>query len=250
MRWMLSWVAGPEGYYNSNPGHAVLSHDASVGFMGLPSGNKQRGLHYHQVTEIYVILKGEVLGWDGYGESHKAGPFDCIYIPATVPHSVRAYGDEDVELIWVHDAIEKKGTSVYWDSAMPNPQDESQRKIQVVPFKDLEPRWNQLVGQQYWEITYVAPTQETASPEPQLKIQNDTVALGLLVIPPAQKYVVQGSSRSELNVVIRGKAVTNIGGNQELNTMDAIYVPAGQTGTLRNHGSEVTYVVRVQEKSH
>jgi mannose-6-phosphate isomerase-like protein (cupin superfamily) len=109
--------------------------------MHIPSGNRQRGLHYHSVTEMYMILRGEVLGWDGHGEAHRAGPIDCIYISASVPHGIRCYGDEPVDLIWIHDAIERKDTSVYWDEGMRNPQDESKEEIKVVPFKDLEPSW-------------------------------------------------------------------------------------------------------------
>jgi citrate synthase len=44
----------------------------------------------HSVTEIYVILKGGVESFDGVGRVHRAGPLDCLYIPAGVPHGVRA----------------------------------------------------------------------------------------------------------------------------------------------------------------
>lgn len=253
MRWMLSWVAGPEGYYNSNPGHAVLSHDASVGFMHIPSGNRQKGRHNHGVTEIYVILRGEVLGWDGYGNAHRAGPLDCIYIPGGVPHGVRSYGEEPVDLIWVHDAIERKGTSKYWDESMPNPQDESKAEIKVVPLKDLEPNWNhehvKEPGQMHWNINWVGGVEGSTNFNGQLAVPNDKVAVGLRVIPPGHKQVISSLLNAELNVIIRGKVVVDIGnGYEELQKMDAVYVPAGNSRTIRNHGDEPSYIVWVHEK--
>ena len=59
-------------------------------------------MHVHSVTEIYVILKGEAESFDGVGNKHRAGPMDCLYIPAGVPHGVRTVGGEDLDLIWLH----------------------------------------------------------------------------------------------------------------------------------------------------
>lgn len=255
MRWMISWVAGPEGYYNSNPGVAVLSHDVSVGLMHIPSNNRQKALHYHGVAEIYVLLRGEVLGWDGRGEEHRAGPLDCVYIPAGVPHVVRTYGDEPVDLIWVHDAIEKKGTSVYWSEGMPNPQDESKQEIKVVPYKGLEPRWEaaqeQGPGHLHSSINWVGGVKGCTNLNPERAVLNEKVALGLTVIHQGHKETVTGSPNAELCVLVRGKAIVNIengNGNEELAKMDAVYVPAGCSRTFRNHGDEPAYLLWVREK--
>lgn len=252
MRWMLSWVAGPPGYYNSNPGHAVLSHNASVGFMHIPSGNRQKGRHYHGVTEIYVILRGEVLGYDGYGVPHRAGPMDCVYIPGGVPHGVRSYGDEPVDLIWIHDAIERKGTSKYWDESMPNPQDESNEDIKIVPFKELEPNWGdgepREPGQHHWSINWVGGVEGSKNSSPDLAIHNDKIAIGLTVIPAGHKQIMHRPN-AELNVIVRGKVVVNFGnGNDELQEMDAVYIPPGRSRTIRNHGDRDAYIVWVHEK--
>ncbi|KAH8701511.1 RmlC-like cupin domain-containing protein [Talaromyces proteolyticus] len=252
MRWMISWVAGPTGYCNSNPGDAVLSYNASVGFMHLPSANRQQGRHYHSVSEIYIILRGHVLGYDGHGVTHRAGPLDCIYIPRGVPHGVRSCGEGPVDLIWVHDAIERKGISKYWDESMANPQDESKEEIKVLPLNDLEPNWDyehtKEPGQNHWSINWVGGVKGSTNFSPALALHNDKVAVGLTVIPPGNKQVMTRPI-AELNVVVRGKVVVDIGnGYEELHRMDAVYIPAGNSRTLRNNGDEESYIVWVHEK--
>lgn len=133
-----------------------------------------------------MILRGEVLGWDGHGEAHRASPMDCIYIPASVPHGIRCYGDEPVDLIWIHDAIERKGISVYWNERMRNPQDESKDEIKGVPFKDLEPSWAaghaENPGQMHSMINWVGGVKGSTNFNPKLAVPNDKAALGLTVI--------------------------------------------------------------------
>jgi len=217
----------------------------------MPAGNRQRGLHYHSVTEIYVILRGQVLGWDSYGHSHLAGPLDCIYIPAGVPHGVRAYGEEPVDLIWVHDALEKKGTTVYWEAGMPNPQDESKEEIKIVSFKDLEPDWseNEEPGHLYAQYQWVTGPEGSKVHDPEHAVNNTKVGIGLAIIPEHQSRVVTTRFNSELCVIVKGKAVINFGtGNEEHGKLDAVYFPEGISYTIRNHGEESTYVVWVHEK--
>ena len=136
MRSLITWVGGPEGYINTNLDVSVISQSCAVGLMRMPVGNRQAGVHVHSVAEIYVILKGEVEGFDGVGNSHRAGLLDCLYIPAGVPHGVRTVGDADVELIWLHDAIEKLGVSTYLDGPGPFP---AQDEVSLVRFVDLTP---------------------------------------------------------------------------------------------------------------
>lgn len=138
MRSLITWVGGPEGYINTNLDVSVISQSCAVGLMRMPVGNRQAGVHVHSVAEIYVILKGEVEGFDGVGNSHRAGLLDCLYIPAGVPHGVRTVGDADVELIWLHDAIEKLGVSTYLDGPGPFP---AQDEVSLVRFVDLTPDW-------------------------------------------------------------------------------------------------------------
>ncbi|KEF51122.1 uncharacterized protein A1O9_12845 [Exophiala aquamarina CBS 119918] len=255
LRWLINWVAGPEGYYNSNPGHAVLSHNVAVGFQHLDVGNKQKGRHTHTVTEIYIILRGQVLGYDGYGHEHVAGPLDCVYIPAGVPHGVRAYGDAAVDLLWVHDALEKKGSTAYWDESMPNPQDESKEEITVVPFRDIVPNWDAakvpVPGEMHSMINWVGGVAGSRNFTPEHAMYNDKVAIGLLCIPEGHRQTIHNRKNAELCVVVRGKAVVRLDDsrNEELLAMDAVYVPAGASRTIRNHSTELTYVLWVHERS-
>jgi len=252
MRWLTQWVAGPEGYVNSNPGYAALSQEMSVGLMYLDVGNRQRGLHYHSVTEIYVILKGQVLGWDGKHEEHIAGPMDCIYIPAGVPHGVRCYGSEEVEVIWLHDNIEKKGVTVYYtfEEDITAPQTE---EISVIKFNDLEPKWTgpnvKEPGNLHWLINWVGGKEGFTNFNPEYAATSDEVLLGLMVVLPAQKQVSKSGSSAELYIIMRGKALVDVGnGNEELGRLDALYVPPEKSRTIRNHGDEPVFIMWIHEK--
>ena len=139
MRWLVTWLGGPAGHINTNPGTAIENTQCAVGMMYLPVGQRQAGRHIHGVTEIYVVLQGELEGFDASGHPHRAGPMDCTYIPEGCPHGVRNCGMEDVILIWAHDGIERNGTAVYYDDdhlfnhAPP---------IELVRFADLQPDWS------------------------------------------------------------------------------------------------------------
>jgi hypothetical protein len=100
MRSLISWAGGPEGYLNENPEKAVISDRCAVGLMRMPVGNRQAG----------------------------------------VPHAVRTTDDEDLQLIWVHDALEKNGTPVYLDRPGPFPADDT---VSPIPFLELEPNWGE-----------------------------------------------------------------------------------------------------------
>ena len=106
--------------------------------MRMPVGNRQSGVHIHSVTEICVFLKGEAESFDGVGVTHHAGPFDCLYVPAGVPHGVRTVGDMDLELIWLHDAIERNGVSTYQNASGPFP---SKDEVKLVSLAYLVPDW-------------------------------------------------------------------------------------------------------------
>jgi len=252
MRWLTSWVAGPEGYVNSNPGYAALSQEISAGLMYLDVGNRQRGLHYHSVTEIYVILKGQVLGWDGNHEEHIAGPMDCIYIPAGVPHGVRCYGTEEVEVVWLHDQIEKKGTTVYYtmEDKITTPQVD---EISVIKFNDLEPQWTgpnvKEPGHLHWLINWVGGKEGFTNFNPDHAAVSEHTAMGLLVVLPAQKQVSRSGSSGELYIILRGTTLVDTGnGNVELNRLDALHLPAGKPRTFRNHGNEPVFIFWAHEK--
>jgi len=250
MRWMISWVGGGEGYVNSNPHDSCKTQDSSVGLMHIPKGNRQRGLHYHSIAEIYVILKGEVMGWDGNKEVHRAGPLDCIYIPKGCPHGVRSVGGEEVDLIWIHDNVEKKGTSIYWDSSKPNPQTSD---IEMVRFKDLEPRWDGLdikdPGHMHYMVSYVGGKEGKLNFNRGVASESENIGIGLLVVEPGHKQVTKDLPTSEVYVLVRGKAIIDFGaGKEELGHLDGVYLPAGNSRSIRNHGNEPAYIVWVHEQ--
>ena len=70
LRWITNWVGGAEGYINANPSVAAISDRYLVGLMCLPMGNRQPGIHAHSVTEIYVVVSGEL---DGRRTAHDLG---------------------------------------------------------------------------------------------------------------------------------------------------------------------------------
>ncbi len=84
---------GAEGYLNENRETGLISDRGHAGIMHLTSGCRQFGVHEHTITEIYVILQGEVESIEP-GRTQKAGPLDVLYMPPKAPHAVRASGDE------------------------------------------------------------------------------------------------------------------------------------------------------------
>lgn len=232
MRWLVSWLGGPAGYVNFNQGVAAHSARASMGFMAMPQGNRQAGLHKHTVAEIYVILQGEVEGYDHTGRTHVAGPLDCIYIPAGVPHGVRTCGTQDLHLVWVHDATEQVGMSVYVDSAQPS---DSDARIDIVRAVELEPCWDAPRAREggflRWSTTYVG-----SSPG---SIHNGSISLGTTWILPGNRHDLAPLDHARSLVLVRGRAVARIGMDHthtELAYLDAVHLPAGQTISLRAFG--------------
>ena len=249
MRSLISWVGGPEGYLNENPGQAVISDRCAVGLMRMPVGNRQAGVHFHSVAEIYVILKGQVESFDGVGNIHRAGPLDCLYIPAGVPHAVRTIGDEDLQLIWVHDALEKNGTSVYLDGPGPFPADDT---VSLIPFLDLEPNWCEERANEpgflRWFVNWVGGCEGYVNFNPAHAMSSDRIGLGLMSLLPGNKEVPLSHPDAEINIVLSGKVVTTLDGcTTELNPLDALYCPGGQVHAMRNHGDVPATVLWVSE---
>ena len=249
MRSLITWVGGPAGYINTNPDTAVISQNSAVGLMRMPVGNRQAGVHIHAVTEIYVILKGEVESFDGVGNTHRAGPLDCLYIPAGVPHGVRTVGDTDLQLIWVHDAIEKVGVSSYLDGSGPFPADDH---VRLVSFTDLAPDWGgekaKEGGHLRWSANWVAGEASIINHNPAEAVINARIALGVTVIAPGNSHVEHAHPHPETYVVVRGSAILQRDGrNVRLDHLDAAYFPAEAPHALRNGGDEPLYLVWVHE---
>ena len=91
-RSLITWMGGPEGYINTNPGVAIESGHCAVGLMDMPVGNRQPGVHTHTIDEIYVILEGHCESFDGVGATHlgraveySSGLLSCTRIRRQVP---------------------------------------------------------------------------------------------------------------------------------------------------------------------
>jgi mannose-6-phosphate isomerase-like protein (cupin superfamily) len=252
MRWLINWVGGPEGHINTNPDTAQVSQNTVTGLMNMGVGQKQKGLHYHSVAEIYIVIKGQLEGFDGKGEKHVAGPLDCVYIPKGVPHGVRNCGSEECELIWVHSGIEKKGTSVYFmDGIYTGPPQVDE--ISVVNFRDLEPSYDAYRAKEIefsrWMVNWVAGPSGYENFNRGQAVENDKVSIGMTVVQPAQKIVPHSHHTAEHYVVLKGKALINCGqGNQELGKLDGVYVPPCLEHGVRNHGEEPLYLLWVHER--
>lgn len=252
IRYLISWVGGPPGYVNPNKEAAAISQDVVVGLMNLPVGQKQKGIHYHSVAEIYVILRGELEGYDANGHITRAGPLDCMYIPAGVPHGVRNCGTEDCDLIWVHDGIEKIGTSVYLMDGQP-PEKPQVEQISIIPFTNLEPNYGLPKAKEIefmrWVVNWVGGPEGYDNFNRSVAAESERVAIGMTVLLPGQKSVPHCLQDGEAYVVMRGKALLNIGkGNQEIKKLDGAYITAGQVHSIRNHGEEPLYLMWVHER--
>jgi len=256
MRWLKSWVGGPAGYVNPNKQAAVINENFVVGMMNLFKGQKQKGLHYHSVTEIYVILMGELESYDGKGEKTYAGPMDCIYIPAGVPHGVRNSGNSDCELIWVHDGIEKIGTSVYYmDGIVTGPPQVD--IISMARWTDLQHHINTPLadrdGFKRWLVSWVAgsaPGQVNYNRG--MAVPSDKVAIGMTCLKAGQSVPLLKGGVGYCYVVMDGEA-TFEGGQKEndavqrVTRLDGVWVPKGTPHKVTNHGQRDLQLMWVQE---
>ncbi len=238
MRWLVSWMGGPPGFVNFNPGIAADSDRTAMGFMAMPQGNRQAGLHKHGVTEIYVILKGEIEGFDHTGVPHRAGPMDCIYIPAGVPHGVRTLGTEDLHLVWVHDAPERLGVSVYMDTAQHS---DSNERISVVRLKKQEPRWTRQGGATRWQVGYVG-----SGPG---EVDNPLVRLGATFIPSGNQDRLEPVSYARLFLCVGDRVVARSSQwTEPLAYLDAVHIPPSRSLTFWNSGNAPACVLWLEEQ--
>ena len=253
MRWLISWVGGPKGYVNPSFGRSVQGENIGVGYMYLPIGQRQEGLHYHTVTEIYVILKGQVQSYESDGSSSLGGPMDCIYIPKGVPHGVRNCGLEDVELIWVHDDIEAKGLTVYCNTEAELDAAPSKEPIRTVKMMDLEPCWSAPEARTpeflRYSINWVGGEQRMINLNPRVAIPSPKVVLGLTTILPGNKHLLHKHSQAEVYIIVRGRGVVDVGqGLREVSYLDGVYFPAHTYHHLRNHTREPLEILWVLER--
>ena len=249
MRSLVTWMGGPDGHINTNPGVAIESRHAAVGIMDMGPGNRQPGVHVHTMNEIYVILDGEVESIDGVGNRHTAGRYDCLFIPKGVPHGVRTIGETPVKLLWVNDDIERWGAAVYLEGPGPHPADD---EIQLVSHRDLEPDWSgpgaQSGGSMHWRTSWVAGTGCGPNHNPRVAVARGRIGLSLDVVLPANRLDEPPLDTNQLLVVVSGEAIVSIAGrNEALCRQDAIFVPAGAPVALRASDTAPLHLIRLTE---
>ena len=246
MRSLITWMGGPEGYINTNPGIAIESRHCAIGMMDMAAGNRQPGVHVHTMNEIYVILNGKVESVDGVGNKHTAGRFDCLFIPRGVPHGVRAVGTADVELLWVNDDIERWGAAAYLEGPGPHPADD---EIALVAFRDLEPDWSRAEtnGRRHWTAGWVCGNDSGSDHNAGTAVPRARIGLSLCVVEPANRIDVSACG-NQLLVVADGEAMATIAGrNEPLGRRDAIFCPSGAPLSLRALDRQPLYLVRLTE---
>lgn len=241
MRWLVTWVGGPAGHINTNPGTAIESAQCAIGMMYLPRGQRQAGKHVHGVTEVYVVLQGELEGFDASGHPHRAGPLDCTYIPVGCPHGVRNCGMDDVVLIWVHDHIERNDAAVYYaddhDFGDVPP-------IDLVRFADLQPDWSapgaREPGTMRWSVDWVGGMAGSADAAPGTAASNSKIRIGMTVLEPGHRVPALAQPMTRFYLVAHGEAITDAGsGTTTLGYLDGLHLPGGETAVLRNNGPAV-----------
>ncbi len=245
-RSLTTWVGGPKGYVNTHVAQSARSRVIAGGLMRMAVGNRQPGVHVHSVTEIYIILKGEVESYDGVGRTHRAGPFDCLYIPAGVPHAVRAIGTEDLELIWIHDGIERHDVSVYLEGDGPFP---SEREVVLIPYTALRPG-QALPGHdaENWSINWVARPDGMVNFNPGSAEPNPIIAMGMTAVPPGATVAPQNHGGAVLSIILQGDAMLGQGDDPaRLGALDALYCPPTDPRGITNGGDTALCVMWVNE---
>jgi quercetin dioxygenase-like cupin family protein len=223
LRWLVSYVGGPEGHINPSPETGLLSDRYVIGLMGLPAGNRQAGLHIHTITEIYVLLRGRVESLEGDGRTLQAGPGDCLCMPRGAPHGVRAIGDEDVLLVWVHDGNERRGAARYLE---PGEEPPGAPAVTLIRGADLSPRQPEAVGGRLrTEATWL----------------RGRVILEELTIPAGNAEPARDGDAVYLVTHGRGR-LTAHAGVSTLEPLDAVVRPGG----IRNAGLEPLRVIRLE----
>jgi mannose-6-phosphate isomerase-like protein (cupin superfamily) len=249
---LKTYVGGPEGFSNSNPEVAVVNDKIIVGVMNLPVGQRQYGVHKHSVAEIYIILKGKVASIHSLGNEEIAGPLDCLYMPAGAYHAVRNCGYEDVELLYICDDLEKKGTSKYLaDESGLN--GEKSDPVKIVRYKDLVPNWNSvnatIPGYLRWLVSYVVGPKGYFNNNPEMSIENTKINLGVMGLLPGNMQVSHKHPIAEVYFVYNGRFSTEINGeNVELGPMDCVYFPAETYHSIRCLGPETGKIIYLHDR--
>ncbi len=250
MRWLTTSVGGAEGTINTNPAKSAASDRIVLGMMGLPAAQSQL-LHYHTIAEIYVVLKGRVVSFDGNGNREIAGPLDCLYMPPGCYHATRALGGEDVEFLWLHDRQEPLGVADYPEKeSVPCPE------MKMVRFEDLVPYWDSHLakeaGYSRWLASWVGGKVGMVL-NPGASVSSDNIALGFMGLLPANRQPMRPQPCAVTYFVARGHVAAVIEGDAAgealtLGLKDCLRVPPGEAHSIRNVGDGTAQLVWLYEE--
>ncbi|TCZ51108.1 cupin domain-containing protein [Roseicella aquatilis] len=159
---------------------------------------------------------------------------------------MRAVGEEDLELVWVHDGIERNGVSVYLEGEGPFP---AEREVQLIRFADLRPGGSSSDGGDAgWSVTWVAGPAGSPNHNPAQAAANGRVGIGMTALAPGETLDLPGHGGPRLAVVIAGTATVEVeGGPTGLGPLDALHCQAAAACTLGNRGSAPLWVLWVDE---
>jgi mannose-6-phosphate isomerase-like protein (cupin superfamily) len=238
LRWLVTYVGPPEG--NPNPESGAVSERVILGLMRLYAGNRQYGVHTHTVTEVYLILRGEVESIEPGGIRHVAGPMDCLYIPPGAPHGVRAIGDEDVDLVWIWDGLEPAGGSTYYED------DELEGdfpRVTKVRWQDLEPQWvtekAKEGGHMRWNVSWVGGEEGMAHLNREAGVISDKIAIGAMVLLRNNTQISHSHPITEMYVIAEGECKLNEHPEiPPLGPLDALILPPGVDHGVRAVGDK------------
>lgn len=252
IRWIVSYVGGVPPFWNNNPETGLVSGRVAIGVMWLPVGNRQSGVHVHSITEIYVILRGRVESIELSGRRHVAGPLDCLVMPPGAPHAVRAIGDEDVVLLWVHDKPEEAGSSAYFDESEPPPPGGAPQ-VQLVTWDSLEPSWDlpkaKSGGHLRYATSWVGGAEGFEHYNRGVGAINDRVSLGAVVMPPGNSEVPHSYATPRHYLVVSGRG-TVVGDRDAapLGPLDLVVLPPSVPHALRTVGTDPLRLVSFHEE--
>lgn len=251
LRWLSVYVGGIPGTLHEFPTSGLVGKRSMIGVMGLPSGQRQYGLHRHTTTEVYVILKGqvEVLGVGGI--RGQAGPMDCLYFPVGAPHAVKAHGDEDVLLMYVHDEHEKLGSAEYFVDDDPSLPEDAPAPV-IIKWEELEPSrdapMSRDAGHMREMVNWVGGGDGRLNLNRGVAAENELIALGATDLQSANSIPAENWDTIRYLQIIEGRL--RIGGHPDLGQAgkwDVIVVPAGQSPTFEPVGIEPVRLIWFHE---
>lgn len=255
LRFNLSYVGGPEGFVNINTETDLISLRTSIGLMWMPAGQRQFGLHRHTVCESYVILQGAVdsLGpkVDADKISHdRADTLDLLHMPVGAPHASRTVGEEDVMLLWFHDALESVDAAIYYDED--DPELAGMPATQHISWKSLEPSWDAPGAKEPSTMqmltSFIGGGEGFLNHNPGQAIESERNAAGLVELPPGNAEAPRSFGSVRYCIVASGTAA--IVGHPEVGVAeqwDMLVMPQNEPFSIRAVGVEPLRMVWILE---